>query len=895
MLKLFDMNNPPKLPLRFFRWFCHPDLLPGIEGDLLELFDESTIHHGSRKAKWKFTWDVLKLFRPSIIRPAGGTHRMNYYGLWKHHFKMARRQLFRNKAFSLISILGLGFGFAAFFVILQYVSYELSFDRFHENKNEIYRVICFPGDQPVSAGNYKGLVEHIKSNFPEVKKATQLVKYWSMDGRAVRIGKQIFYEQNVLHVSSSFFEVFPTLLKSGDPAQVLSGENSAVITEALARKYFDNENPIGQTIDFGYMGKYIISGISIDIPDNAHFKADIFVIDIPTQRNAWKIVNGIGYYSYITLDKTVSVPTLEAKLIQSIQNLKAEFPHLADDSFKLQSITDIHLHSDLTRELGSNKKGSTIYFLVVIGFLILFMAWFNYINLSTSIFFSRVHEMSIRKVIGSGKSNLISQLFSEYSYVLILAAILAILLIVTLSPFLVKAGIIPDTNQVYRYDIFRAGIFLLVVGSLLIGLYPGLLLSKFKSYSVPRGNFTRTKFGVILRSILMVFQFMASFCLIVGVVILMKQLNHIRSADRKMDVENVIAVNNPIGITDLDIRPPIKLKNYLNFKTKMVAHSAIENLTTSSDLPGSPVNVSVANLLKVDRTAPDDLRPFNIMYIDDDFFDVYKIPLLAGRSYSSNIQQDLNRGSIILSRSAIEHLGFKSPRDAINKKIHSAAEDGYHWYNYEIVGVFDNYLHTSTKTKGNPTIMLLNRKTDDIYINQYFSFTINSADQRKGAIDHLVKTWEAVWPDRDLEFYFVDELYDQQFQNEKILSSSFIFFAVIAIIISGLGLLGVTVYEIRLRTKEISIRKVMGSSTASLVRLISRKYIGLLGISIFIATPICIWLSNIWLDGYLDRIELTPLLFVPAVVLMLTIVLVSSGTSIYKAANSNPTENLRDE
>ena len=888
------MASPPRLPLRFFRWFCHPDLHPGIEGDLFELFEEHVEHFGARKARWKFTWDVVKLLRPSIIRPTGGTYQMNYFGQWKHHFKMARRQLLRNKAHSAISIVGLGVGIAAFYIILQYISFELSFDHFHTNKEEIYRVVCQSEDQVVTAANYKDLSDHIESNFPEVKNVTQFRRSWNMDGLAVKIGEQIFYERDVIHTSTSFFKVFPSFLKYGNPLDSMQSRHSVVIAEHLAYKYFGNTDPIGQIVDFGHLGKYPVSGISLDIPDNAHFKANIFILESSNTFNGWRIGSGSSYYVYITLNEYEPIPVFEDKLTRSVRGLKDEFPHLANDEFKLQPLTNIHLQSNLTRELGANMQADVIYFLAAIGLLILFIAWFNHINLSTSMFFTRIREIGIRKAIGSGKFSLTIQLLSEYNLVILLAIILSAGLVTVISLLLAEGEVIPDLYHVYNPQILWGGVSIFVLGSILVGLYPGLLISRLSSTPTLKTKFTSTKLGIRLRSILMIIQFVASLGLIIGVSILTDQLNHLRSSVRKMNVNNVITVNNPTGIIDFNIRPPDKLKNYLNFKNRMVAHSAIEHLTASSDIPGSPINLTYPNQLKRKRTDPDDAMPFSIMYIDDDFFNVYKVPLLAGRGFSSYNQQDLDHKTLILSKSAIDHLGFESAADAIGKEV-SFLLEGWRWVPYHIVGVFDDYQHESTKSKAYPLVMQINRGADFIHVNQYYSFRIGNEEETKMALDHLIKTWEDIWPEKSLEFYFVDQVYEKQFIQERMLSRGFVFFAIIAVVIASLGLLGTTVYEIRLRTKEISIHKVMGSSIAGIFKLFLRKYFGLLALSILITFPFCIWLGHSWLKNYPDRIELTPSLFIPAIGIMLCVVLISSGLVVYRAANTNPVENLRDE
>ncbi|MEQ8712722.1 MAG: ABC transporter permease, partial [Cyclobacteriaceae bacterium] len=816
--------------------------------------------------------------------------------LLRNHFKMAWRQLYRHKAFSAISILGLTIGISAALIILRFTTYQLSYDQFHDNKDNIYRVVCQPcGDnQEASARNYYGLGSLIQSDFPQMEHVVRFWKMWNNnDGYAWKYNNQIFYERELIEADASFFQVFPSLLLKGDPKTVLSQPNSLVISELTAKKYFGEEDPIGKVLNSSEYD-YLITGVSKDMPDNSHFKVNMvstmYEDDWSEQEHGWY---SLTLYTYLTIKDQEAIPGFEEELTKVVQAKSKEFEHLEKVEFKLQPITNIHLDSDLTHELGANSDRSTVYAIGGIGLLVLIMAWINHINLFTSRFLSRARELSIRSIMGAGKANLTGQLLVEYICLMSISGLLAVATMTFAEPYLIHYQIIPNMGMgYYRPDIWLAAASIILMGSLLTGLYPSLLLSKIKVQNGLKGRIRTGKSKHDLRGGLLVFQLAISITLIAGVTILSKQLEKLRTADLNMNVDQVVAIHNPTTYTEFEGEEN-KVINYQTFRNELTSHSSISSVASSSSIPGSPVGFSYIDHLKNDRTEPRDAKRFKMVFIDQDFFEVYGIGLIAGRSYSSGIQQDVNQKSIILSVSAIEHLGYSSAREAIHQTVDFKLFD--EWASYEIIGVFEDYRHESTKVSMYPSIMFFNRYDEYIMHHLYHSFKINIQGDTEAALAHLEESWAKVWPEKPLEYYFLDTVYERQFKEEESLSNTFKLFSIIAVIVAGLGILGMTLFEVQLRKKEISIRKVLGSSVAAIVKLLSRRYVALLAIAGFVSAPIVYSLGGQWLNNYPDPITLSPALLALPVMLVLLVVALACGVQILKSAVANPIDNLRDE
>ncbi|MEQ8881520.1 MAG: ABC transporter permease [Cyclobacteriaceae bacterium] len=815
-----------------------------------------------------------------------------------HQLKIAFRRLWANKLFSLISIIGLAVGLTTFLIIFHFTTFELSFDHFHKNKDEIYRVVCYPNDgkkQP-SARNYKGLGLLIKDQFPEVKQVVRFWKVWNRnDGEAIKANGKIFYEQKIIQSDPSFFKVFPALLKRGEPELVLREPNSIVLSDSKAKNYFGDTDPIGRIISDGDIN-LTVTGIMYDIPINSHLDIEVvrtFSDDFFLQ-DGWQ---GFYLYTYLTLDSKTTAEAFQMKLETAIRAKRTEFEDLANVSFELQPITEIHLSPNLSQELTTNSNKTLVFFLMGIGFLIITMVWINHMTLSISSFFSRAKELSIRGIVGADRSNLIRQLLLEYLMLIGLSIPLAVFVTIISNQYFVEEGFIPDISKdLYYPQMWVVGIMVLLLGSVLTGLFPSFLIRKVDLSGELKTRALRSLSGNKFRSAMVILQFISSIILVSGVVVMSLQLQHLRSGNKNMVIDKVIGIRNPTAYAEFE-SDETEIKDYKLFKELLENNPVIEQVASSSAIPGSPIGFSTTEGIKRSLDDPLDPIQMKVIYVDNSFLNVYSIPLLAGRSFSDQNTNDLDEKSIMLSEAAIRHLGFALPESAIGQKIQ------YHmwnrWNTYEIIGVYKDYAHESQKSEPYPSILYFNRYRDDygsyVMHQSFHSVKIANGVDIGVALAHIQKIWETIWPEKPMEYNFVEQLYEQQYHAENVLATSFSLFSLVAISLALLGVFGITHFEVQHKLKEISIRKVLGSSIRSIIKLMAKKYVGLILISALLATPVSYLLADEWLSVYPVRIALHLWLFMIPIALLLLLVMLTSGSLIWKSANTNPAEVLRSE
>ncbi len=823
-----------------------------------------------------------------------------------NNLKIAFRHLGRSKIFTLLNILGLSVGISAFLLITQYISFELSFDQFHSNKDYIYRVGLnrYSNGELVetSAKTFPGVRGLLKDNFPEVKDVTGFFKIPANTGFLFRYNGEIYSESGGwLSSDSSFFNVFPSLLLHGDASTALKEPNSLVLSETLAKKIFGDENPIGQTLDriddHADGSNYTVRAVLRDIPGNSHFHATI----IEHIHDNWPESDvelwGEGKLStYVTFSEKIQPGLIEEKLNTLLKKLEEENTLLKDTKVFLQPITDIHLSSHCKDELEANGNKALLYLLGSVGLIILLIAWINYVNLETSRFVLRIKEFGIRRVIGSGKLNLAVQFLTEYSCLTLGALALSVIIIFWLSPYYSYVTGVPlQWIQFNHPGVWGGALILFLIGSISVGIYPAIFLLRFNPVSALKGKLSEHRPGSKIRQSLVVFQFTASIILIACVLTVDKQLDFMRLLNKGIELETVIAIRNPTAYSNQELTA--KYGEFVAMENTLLQYPAIKSIASSSAIPGSEIGFSYINLIKRNLSDPYDPTIYKTLFVSADFISAYNIELLAGNTFSTpaNFNGDTpweteNWSSVILNERAIYQLGFKSVAEAINQEVYFEPFRGP--LKCRIVGVIKDYHHEAVKKEVYPTILFHNYST---FQQVYYSVRLNPGSNPREALIQIEKIWKENFPDRPFEYFFLDEYYDRQFKSEVHFQKVFTLFAGIAIVIACLGVLGITLFEMNARLKEISIRKVLGASVFGLVILLSRTNFRLILISSGLAAPAIYYLTKEWLTNYPDRIEFTPLLtFVPLIIISIMVVLVS-GIQTIKAAGSNPIDHLKNE
>ena len=798
----------------------------------------------------------------------------------KNNLLIAWRSITKNKLYSSINILGLAIGMAAFLLISLYVRHELSYDSFHENKDNIYQVQqnrYNKGELTTQwAAGCAGIGPDLESNFPEVENYVKMHE----SSAVVRYGNNLFKEEHTYYGTTSFFEVFSVKLIEGIDSLVLKEPYTMAMSESMAKKYFGDENPMGKSLRHNGVRDYIITGIYEDIPKQSHMQADMLYsfetyVDLTNEgaRSAW---GWDGFYTYITLTPGTDPKDLEAKLPEWILEYQGEdlAQYNSSIEFNLQPIESIHLYSDYMMEFKANGDGNATYFLLIVSIFIILIAWVNYINLSTAKSMERAKEVGIRKVMGSLRQQLARQFMAE-SYLLNLIALLIGLLIVfvTLPYFNNLSGVELVLSLTDGYLVLTL-VGLLIIGGTLSGIYPALVLSSFKPATVLKGKLAGSSTGTTLRKGLVIFQFVASLVLMIGTLTVFEQLRFMQSQNLGVNIDQTLVLTGP-NITD-----SLYNDKFNTFKETLSSYPRILSIATSTSVPGTQPDWNAGGIRLVEETDAES-NQYRVIGFDGDFIDAYGLELIAGRKF--DLERSNEEEKVLFNESAVKLLGFATVEEVLNRDI-------YFWGDtFQIVGVLKDYHQESIKKATEPLVFR--------YIpnaNNFYSIKVQ-ADHIPETIELVHQEWQAFFPGNPFDYFFLDDHYNEQYKADMQFGKVFSLFASFAIFIACLGLFGLASYMTIQRTKEIGVRKVLGASVSNILLLLSKDFSRFIIIAVILAMPISWYLIDNWLQGFENKISISWWLFtIPA----LTLMLIALGTTSFQTVRSaltNPVDSLRDE
>lgn len=828
----------------------------------------------------------------------------------KSYFRIACRSLVKNKVFSLINILGLSVGLTAFILILLYVRFEFSYDNFHKNSQNIYRVATKVTLQNEiinhESNTYEGIVHALKTDFPEVAAVT-VISAFNSDGTFIRYEnskKTIVPLENFsgCYADDSFFSVFSFPLVMGNSSTVLKEPYSAVVSETLASRYFNND-AIGRVLEFKDDDKkpkrVKITGIIKDAPENSHIKFDILVNVPDDETNSGNEKSGFWFWSghaYILLTNHTVFKQIERKLdllAQTSNGLKINKDDYGQlSTFHLQPLGDIHLFSHLESELEPGGNSILAYVLLFFGIVILVIAWVNYINLSTAISSQKVKEIGIRKIVGASKTGLTLQVLTESLLFNTLSITIALFLAwMLLPPFgdLVggSIGFIELSDPYVWMVIFCFVIF----SSILSGGYPALIISSFYPVSALKGKGGRGS-NLFFRKGLVVFQFTTAIMLMVITAVAYKQLSFMQNNELGINIDQVLVIkalnfdketwSDAAGgyVVDSEYQQQAAL-----FKKELRDYSNIINTTSLSHLPGEMP--SWGTEFKVEDIDPHKAVSLKAIGIDYDFIPTFQATLLAGRNFSSEFPSDQgneNKRAVLINETASKLLGFKTPDEAISRHIST-----YWGADYEIVGVVNTFHQLSLKENLTPLYFILQPRA-----LSYFAVNFKIGDIAK-TIDQAKVSWNRYFPDYPFNYFFLDEYFARQYQNEQKFGKVVGMFAALAIFIGCMGLFGLTSYAIVHRTKEIGVRKVLGASISDVIALFSADFVKLILIAYAIAIPLVYVGITYWLESYANKTTLAWWLFATPLVCILGIALFTVSLQTIRVAFRNPVDSLKYE
>jgi putative ABC transport system permease protein len=800
--------------------------------------------------------------------------------MFKNYLNLTFRSLNLNKGYFVINLLGLIIGIASFVLIVFWIKAETSYDKFHKNAGNIYRVDYLLYEEGIleqrSAAGSTGIGKEIKKAFPEVSDYTRFNRTEAL----VKYKDKVFKEADILYAQSSFFNIFSFPLAIGKADSTILAINHAVITQETARKYFGSENPIGKMITIDGASDYEITGIVKSAPENSHFRYDILLSYdnlIKASRswdNSWVSER---VYSYILVSHGTDVAALEAKLPQIPeafigQRMKEAFYLL---EYKLVKLTDIHLHSSISNELEVNGNYRSVVSLGIVAFLILLVAFINYINLATSRSIERAHEVGIRKVSGALKKDLIFQFLTESAFLNFIALVVSLAGIILLLPFFKQLMQSPlHIDYLYLVLLF---VILLVSGTLLTGLLPAIYISKFSPGLVLKGKSpTNSKWLIPLKNSLVVFQFTISVILIIGTITILRQVNFMQNHDLGFKIEGLMVIDGPriLRANSLDSY----LKSTESFKNDIKALSNVSNITASSSVPGTEIRNS--RVLGIPVPGRNTEKKIEIYYIDNNFFDTYGLTLLAGNNFSQSAKEET--GNIIINESALVYYGLDNAESTVGKFLRGGRQE------LSIKGIINDFNQESLKVLPGP-IAFLNQPA-----NIFYTIKANMEGIDK-LIPQIEKIWTSHYPENPFNYFFLNDFYNKQYIADHRFSGLFLVSSILAIVIACLGLSGLSAYSITRRTKEIGIRKSNGSSIIQVLVLLNRDFVKWVVIAIVIASPVAWFALNNWLKNYAYKTTLSWWIFAVSGLIVLVIALLTVSLQSWRAARRNPVEALRYE
>jgi len=825
--------------------------------------------------------------------------------MFKNYMFIAFRNLLKHKGFSLLNIFGLAIGMAVFLLIAQYVKFEKSYESFLPNAENIYRVALerYQNGELIiaSAENVPAVGPALKEELPEVEEYARMYNMGYKNNVIITNENALpapiaFKHKKFLYADASFLSMMGYKMVLGDAATALTQPKQAVISETTAAKYFGENwrrgNLIGQSLrmqDDDYNDETVeITGVFKNLPQNTHLKFDV-LFSYETLYTRWDEAKSRYHtawgrndmYTFIKLQPGTNPDLLAAKFSPIVAKNNPDLvENNREDILTLQPITDIHLTSDLAEEPEPNGNARMVLFLSVIGILVLIIAWINYVNLATARAMERAREVGIRKVSGAVKSQLVSQFLIESGLVNLLAMLLAI------SLFL---GSLSFFNQLTSQNITFSVLFqpwsigllgsIWAIGTFLSGLYPAWVLSAFQPVKVLKGQFKNTNSGIWLRKGLVVLQFSASIALIVGTLIIYRQLNHMLNQDIGMNIDQVMVVERP-GISPRDRQA--RNSSIDVFRAEIAKKPEIKGISSSMTIPGKQREYKAT--IRKYGSPEKDAKTIRINSMDYHFLNVFEMELLAGRAFSGEFPSDQDT-SCIITESAVRVLGYDNPEAAIGKTL---TIPNFRW-NPIIVGVVNDYHQVSLKKAIEPILFHCSP-----YSGEYYSMRV-STNNISQTIEHARQSWETAFPGNPFDFFFLDDYFNNQYQNEKKFSRLALVFALLAVLVGCLGLFGLSGYTIAQRTKEIGVRKILGASTMGIITLLSKDILKLVVISILIATPLAWWTMDNWLQDFAYRTNIEWWIFVVAGIIAVLVAFITISFQSIKAAIANPIDSLKIE
>ncbi|MBO6524920.1 MAG: ABC transporter permease [Balneolaceae bacterium] len=857
---------------------CPDFLYEEVSGDLEEIYQSRLYAEGKTKAGIKLTWEAITSIRLYALnrKSPENSHQQAHFVMFNHYLKVAFRNLKRQASTSFLNIGGLAIGLVSFLMIALFVQYELSFDTWQDNYEQIYRIpmeISSEGNTRKFSSVAGTIAPTLEKDFPAVENTLRL---WQRSTRLVKTpNNQNFYEENVYNAEGSFFEFFTVDMLDGDASSALVNPNTVVLSSKTASKYFGDTPATGQILSIND-SEYEVTGVMEDVPGNTHH--DFNMLLSWTSLGDWGAIDNWHSTMFPTYVKLHADADTEA-FAKGIAGLAYEYVPMdleaqkQDYKYNLQPISEIHLHSDYGYEAKPNGSLTTVYIFSIIGLMILIIAILNFVNLSTARAEKRAKEVGMRKVMGANRLSLIQQHMGEALLLSTISSLIALIIFVITLPWYNQLVGVNFSPFILLSPQIILGIvsFSLFVG-LLAGFYPALVLSSFNPMGMFKSGGKNSR-GVVLRKAMVVGQFSISVVLIIGTLTVFKQLQHMMNKELGFETEQMLV---------LPIRGGFELEEmHDQIKNEFGSLAAVEHVTLSSSVPGQGVSNFA---IRIDREENDMTQSMYHLFVDYDFDETYGLEIIAGRDFSADRGSDLY-GTFIINEAAVKSFGWSTPDEAIGNVLQSGAGG----FTAEIIGVFKDFNFQSADQETEPLVLnIIDQALSTITIR------LNSGDIPT-ALNQVQASWGNLFPDKAFDYFFLDESFNAQYANFERTGNILLIFSFLAIFIACLGLYGLATFAAQQKTKEIGIRKVLGASVSSLTLTVSKDFMILVLVAIGLSFPIAWWAVENWLEQFAYRISPDFSLFLIAGGIALLITIFTVSWQSIKSALADPVQSLRSD
>ena len=866
---------------RLVPWHIQSDVV----GDLAEMYAWMAREEGRWTANKWFAGQVLKAL------PVFVANGLNLGGsMFQTYIIVAWRNLAKRKFYAFLNVGGLAIGMAICLLIIQFVTFETSFDRYHDRIEDLYRINLklYTGDALTSHDPFTSyaVASTIASSVPAAERVSRYHPVYGTATLLVDTGQlETFRTSKFAYVDPAHFELFTYPDIHGSARQALLNPDQVVVTSNAAKRLFGTADAVGMSLRvYAWLEQeYTVGAVVEDHKGNSHLAEEIWaplqpLIDDPDSQYAedsgWDWTN---FVTYVQL-RPGSDPAAVARAMDAaiLSANREEFESLANRlETDLQSVERIHLHSTFSGGSLVSGAARNVLFVSIIGLFVLVIAWLNFINLTTSRAMERSIEVGIRKATGARRGQVAMQFLSESVFINFIALVMSVGLAIWGLPWLNELANTQVSQAIWFEP--RLWAYLLLVfglGSVLASTYPSFVLSRFAPMAILRGIGSQSRSRGRARQGMVVFQFILSISLLSGTWIVYKQLAHMRGVDPGFDLEQVIAIESPSVIDDSEAYR----SNRSSFREKVRTHASVVSASSSSMIPGTGYNLSTEG--RPESSAPSDAFPVRAFWIGADFFQTYSMQILAGREMDPESGFD-RENAVVLNETAMHAFDLKSPEEAIGSRIILGAET-----TLEVVGVARDFQWMTAKAAIEPTIMLSSRG------GSWYSVKLVSSSIPT-MLPWLEEQYEASFPGNSFQYVFADDRFDEQFRSEERLADLVSVFSLFAVLVAALGLVGLAALTASQRNKEMSIRKVLGAGPLDIVRMVVAPFAMMVGVASLLSTPAVWWIAELWLDNFESRMEINAVLFIGPALLVLVVSIVASSWHIGQLSRANPVEGIR--